>query len=126
VPTDNGPSGSGGEKQQQQQQQQEEEDDEAGAGSALPLVHFSSSLPSNGRLLRALEGQTQLTDLQLCLTSSGKPAAGCGAALATLTSLCSLTLSADSQKATGSRSMLPVPSPLPLQHLTCLAHLSLS
>jgi hypothetical protein len=86
VSTDNGPSGSSGGKQQQEEGEKE-------GGSALQLVRFTSNLPSNGRLLRALEGQTQLTALQLCLTTSGTPAAGCSAALASLTSLQSLTLS---------------------------------
>lgn len=58
----------------------------------LALAHFSTNLSSDGRLLCALAGQTQLTALQLRLVGSGKPAAGCSAALASLTSLQCLTL----------------------------------
>jgi hypothetical protein len=85
-----GSSGSSGKPQQQQPEEEAQEQD----GSPLPLVHFSSSLPSDGRMLCTLASQTQLTGLQLCLITSGKLVSGCGAALASLTSLRSLTVNA--------------------------------
>jgi hypothetical protein len=120
------------------QQQQHEEELQAG-GSVLPLAHFSTNLPSYGRLLCALAGQTQLTALQLRLVNSGKPAAGCSAALASLTSLQCLTLDTLPEPKVGSHNLVIIGmSHIPshrqvvsavesaLQRLTRLTHLSLS
>jgi hypothetical protein len=122
------------------QQAQEEEEEEAGqplGGSVLPLMHFSSNLPSDGRVLRALAGQTQLTALQLRLISSGTLTGACPAALASLISLQSLTLNAQldthgvaSPSETPSEELdieqIAAALEPALQRLTRLAHLSLS
>jgi hypothetical protein len=108
-----GSSGSSG----KQQQQHSKEEAQAVNGSPQPLVHFSSSLPSDGRMLCTFAGQTQLTALQLCLIASGKVVSGCGAALASLTSLSSLTLSAgQTVMSTAISTSSNVQGPSPLSH----------
>jgi hypothetical protein len=85
-------------------------------------------------MLCALAGQAQLTALQLCLTSSSRPATGYGAALASLRSLRSLTLNTVQKASDVSFFGTNVPHrwqallnlDAELQQLTSLTHLSLS
>jgi hypothetical protein len=143
VLTEDVPSGGSVQQQQQQQAREEEEDEDEeeegqqSGGSVLPLAHFSSNLASDGRLLRALAGQTQLTALQLPLISSGTLIGACPAALASLISLQSLTLNAqlDTREVASSSEMpseeldieqIAVALKPALQRLTRLTHLFLS
>jgi hypothetical protein len=64
-----------------------------GEQPSLLLKAWSSKVPTNGGVLCALAGQSQLTSLQLYLAdTTKKPAAGIRAALASLTNLQSISL----------------------------------
>lgn len=104
---------------------------------AVCAAYHLINLASDGRLLRALAGQTQLTALQLPLISSGTLIGACPAALASLISLQSLTLNAqlDTREIASSSEMpleeldieqIAAALEPALQRLTRLTHLFLS